>query len=505
MEYREKAVITRSPERKSLETSDESYTVKFITEAPILKRPLPFKHHDLVIDDELSSPGSSGDEDDPKRESFTAPGYSRLNQSSFENFGEDVKDIESQMKQAEKEWGRGRKSIGESLRSSRSSVSPVVRDEIDSVVGVEAVTEDGQSKQESLEVKGMKRESSDVMNLASRFQTPIAEAPKVSKMAVKKISVKKGSVGDRLKMFGGGVNLTTPPAASKEEKRKEEEKKEEEEKKKTEEEEKRKKKEEEEKRKEEEEEKKRKRSRDESSQLEALQQKRPTSSSSPHKRSSTFSTISFETIEEEASNTSLNAEESTESLDKVVPLQPNVPGPSLSRRQSQELQRIDGIQHQSDAEEPLKVDSAQKMSTPGTNSPLLSSTKKGTSLYHRTSGKNLKEVRSVSSPESSLSSKGSEALALFMNSANLPHLNSLLAEDKEREKKRATKVTNTLLSMPRWTGASVQIKFHGLKTDDRSKIQIWKQHVSKVFRLVCAVLVVMTHMHDDVLNVSLVP
>lgn len=70
-------------------------------------------------------------------------------------------------------------------------------------------------------------------------------------------------------------------------------------------------------------------------------------------------------------------------------------------------------------------------------------------------------------------------MALYMNSADLSHLNHLLDEHREKEKKRVTKVVNGLLSMPRWTGANVQLKFNGLKTDDRAKVQIWKQHVSQ--------------------------
>ena len=48
-------------------------------------------------------PGSS-DEDEPARESFTTPGFDRLNSQNFEGFGEDVRDIDQIRKETEEEW-----------------------------------------------------------------------------------------------------------------------------------------------------------------------------------------------------------------------------------------------------------------------------------------------------------------------------------------------------------------------------------------------------------------
>jgi len=66
-------------------------------------------------------------------------------------------------------------------------------------------------------------------------------------------------------------------------------------------------------------------------------------------------------------------------------------------------------------------------------------------------------------------------MALFMNSANLVHLDDLLKDHRKEETEKVEEVLNGLLSLPRWTGMS---EFKGLKTDDRSKLQVWKLQVS---------------------------
>ena len=207
---------------------------------------------------------------------------------------------------------------------------------------------------------------------------------------------------------------------------------------------------------------------------------------SQKKRSSSYAGISaFETIEEEGSS---GVEESTESLDKVAPL-PKL-GPSLSRRHSAELLRMDGIVKPDIEAQASKASAAHKAveaeskasRSPASQSPLLAS-KKAASLHGAKDSKSDRRrdgsvaTRSISVPAQA-STQGSEAMALFMNSANLSHLNSLQDEHREKEKKRVAKAMGGLLSMPQWTGRNVQLKVMGLKTDDRPKIQIWKQHVS---------------------------
>lgn len=497
-EFKEKAIITKAPDRKSVETPDESFTVNFITEAPNTKQSFPVTHRDLIADDDLSSPGSSDDEEDPKRESFTAPGYDRLNKKNFEDFGDDVKDLESQMKATEKEWAGDRQSLSESIRS-RDSLRSGRGEEVDGTAKSERVTPlsspEHKSKEDTKELESKqarplsgkislfdrKREDTDVLKMARRFQSPPPVSSKTSPSSTKVEEKKPGSqqggkLSERLKMFGGGAK--TPPAKKPEKK---EEKEEESARELT-----------HEGSKSDSEEagasdpapvESTQDSSDASASSSAHVSPQTASAVSPKKRSSSYASMSaFETIEEEGSS---GIDESVESLDKITPL-PNIEH-SLSRRHSAELLRLDGIVKPdlSAVTQTLAVTRKSSSSSPS-QSPLLSSTRKAMSLHStKTSNSELTKteytpppVKSTSVPQ--VSSQGSEAMALFMNSANLPHLNSLLNEHKEKEKKRVAKAVSGLLAMPRWKGVSVQLKFRGLKTDDRAKIQIWKQHVSKL-------------------------
>jgi hypothetical protein len=495
-ELREKAIITKAPDRKSVETPDESFTVNFVTETPNAKHSFPVTHQDLIAEDDLSSPGSSDDEGDPKRESFTAPGYDRLNKKNFDDFGDDVKDLQSQMKANEKEWGGDRQSLNESLKSSRDSrvqeeggdrrsLNESLRSKDsghDEVVKLDSDKRDSKSvgsKSEGDSRKEPPRPLSGKINIFEKQDNntsvlkmargPPSVAAPGPKQEEEKPMTQSGKLSDRLKMFGGGANFTRGLPTRIAEKKPEEiagkeelkeapkpepsgprtaEQNED--------------------------------SPDSGTTITPLKPsdsssippQQRTSISSPRKRSSSYVSMSaFETIEEEGSS----GVESVESLDKVTPL-PKIE-PSSSRRQSAELLRLDGIVKTDTPSVSLATARKASSGSPS-HSPLLSARKAAQSVKGTSADTSPAPVRAKFTSTPSTTSQGSEAMAMYMNSAYLPHLNSLQEKYEEEERKRVAKVMRGLLSLPRWTGASVQLKFMGLKTDDRPKLQIWKQHVS---------------------------
>lgn len=474
-ELREKAIITKAPDRKSVETPDESFTVNFVTETPNAKHSYPTTHHDLIADD-LSSPGSSDDEEDPKRESFTAPGYDRLNKKNFAEFGDDVRDLESQMKATEKEWGGDRQSLNESIRSRDSLRAGQEVIELEGTLSKSTEDSKELEKEQPRPLSGkinLFEKNASVLKMAMRGlpNRPSSQTSPDPKKEDNKPTVQGGKLSDRLKMFGGKASVAKGLPTKKPERKEGEvvtkevvsepekagasnsapaqcgSKLE-----------------------------PGKAARVDMAQDGVAQDSNDTSStppqqkSSPKRHSSSYVSISaFETIEEESSGV-----DSVESLDKVSPL-PKIE-PSLSRRQSAELLRLDGF---------IKTDTPPALIQAGialrrgsgsspSHSPLLSARTAGILRSEPVASPVISRITSAPS----VSSQGSEAMAMFMNSANLPHLNSLQDDFKEKERKRVTKVMNGLLSLPRWTGASVQLKFLGLKSDDRPKLQIWKQHVS---------------------------
>ncbi len=173
--------------------------------------------------------------------------------------------------------------------------------------------------------------------------------------------------------------------------------------------------------------------------------------SSRRRSSSCVSMTAFETIEEEGQS----KEDSTESLDKVTPL-PKI-GPSLSRRQSMELLRMDGIMKggpQTDESDREKGWGSRKASTSSIGE---------SSLIH--SIKEPKEPPSI------------DAKAAYMNSANLPQFNRERDECEGKERDRLNEIINSFTCKHSWTD-SVQIKFKGLNVDDTPKVQIWQFNVS---------------------------
>ena len=213
-------------------------------------------------------------------------------------------------------------------------------------------------------------------------------------------------------------------------------------------------------------------------------QKSNAGSSSRRRSSGCVSVTTFETITEEGVDES---HESMENLDKVTPL-PKIE-PSLSRRQSAELLRLDGIMPLSDT----KLDSFNdtfpengymrtRRSSDGETHHSSSIGKALSPLVHKfpsatnkAQDKPNSKVRSIS--VSIPATQGLETMALYMNSANLPHLTSLQDEHEEMQKKRVAESVDGLLSQPRWGEASAQLKFIGLKTDDKVKVQVWRQRV----------------------------
>ena len=455
-ELREKAIITKSPDRKSVETPDESFTVNFVTETPSARHSFPVTHGDLIAEDELSSPGASDDEEDPKRESFTAPGYDRLDKKGFEDFGKDVKDLESQMKATEKEWGGDRQSLNESVWSRDSLLSG---QEVDAEkLSTSASSANSKLKEETS--KEAKKEeprplsgkidifdkNTDMLKMARGLQRLPPKASPEPKQEECKPAVQSGKLSDRLKMFGGGASFTKGPKPEK-------------------------KKEEEESVVAKEEAKEALKGSggsdpeptEDSSEVDGgtTSSAQPQPKHSPKRHSSSYASVSaFETIEEEGPS----GVESVENMDKVAPL-PKIE-PSLSRRQSAELLRLDGIVKPDIPAVTLTGVAAagdRKASTGSpSHSPLLSA----------------RRAARLTSVPATMSSQGSEAMALYMNSANLPHLNNMMDSHKKEEQAGVAKVVKGLQALPRWTGANVQLKFIGLKTDDRPKLQIWKQHVS---------------------------
>ncbi len=482
--FREKAVITKSPARKSLITPDEAFTVQFVTETPIIKQPFPITHNRLLSDDDLSSPGASDDEA-PLRESFTAPGYDRLTANTFDSFGRDVKELESQRKDKEKEWER--RSLSESIIS-RDSVNVTklmekTKEVMDDGSNLEIASTTQNNEPKTTEKSSLSDDKSkeEVDQESHRKSHQLGKEAKKLGHALERQSsiddttdkqsdrVVSTKLSERLKMFGGGASfIKPPPTPSPPEKLAEHPKKEEEEKT-------------EEKTGAKNENKSEDHTSSDSEQHSVVIREKTTSNSSPRKRTSSRASLStFETIEEEGVN------EANEELDSMSPL-PKIE-PSLSRRQSEELLRLDGIcpshKEKENASEDTKDISMGKGSNGEEEHDLESHPLKKTSSLHSDPVQDQKtpgeSERSKSVPHTV--TQGSEAMALYMNSADLPHLNRILDEHLESKKKRVSKILNGLLSMPKWTGANVQLMFRGIKIGVKFQLQIWKQRVSLLIK-----------------------
>lgn len=90
--FKEEAVISKPPLRKSLKTADETVTVTFVTKSSHIKTPFPVTHRQLLRDEDLESPGVSDEEGAGTRDStFTTPGFDHLDASTFDDFGTTIK------------------------------------------------------------------------------------------------------------------------------------------------------------------------------------------------------------------------------------------------------------------------------------------------------------------------------------------------------------------------------------------------------------------------------
>ena len=251
-------------------------------------------------------------------------------------------------------------------------------------------------------------------------------------------------------------------------------------------------------------------------------------------RTSLSSGSAFETIEEERED----IESKRESDDEVAPL-PRI-HPSLSRKHSQEKLRLDGLATEdgdksapnspklgslrsspppvamtTKSSPPLSRTTMQQHSPPSPRthqrltavtisdnstsmeglppspsspsssdnrrlsssavySPLMVSTN-ASPKADRSSGDARKSNRPVSVPTPP--PQGSEALALFMNSANLPHLSHVRERHEREEKGRAEEVVAGLLEPPLCCEEDVPVIFRGLELERANAIFVWKQKV----------------------------
>ena len=106
---KEKAIIVEEDEKRhSLFTSDKTITVSFKS-ASGGKQPSSIASEKMAADIDLGSPDGSDDESGHRqRDSFITPGYERLDHKNFEQFGENVHELESQRAQEDKQWEAGR-------------------------------------------------------------------------------------------------------------------------------------------------------------------------------------------------------------------------------------------------------------------------------------------------------------------------------------------------------------------------------------------------------------
>lgn len=256
-------------------------------------------------------------------------------------------------------------------------------------------------------------------------------------------------------------------------------------------------------------------------------------------RTSLSSGSAFETIEEERED----IESKKESDDEVAPL-PRI-HPSLSRKHSQEKLRLDGLATEdgdksapnspklgslrssppvamtTKSSPPLSRSTVQQHSPPSPRthqrltavttsddsssmeglppspsspttsdnrrlsssavySPLMVSTN-ASPKADRPSGDARKSNRPVSVPTPP--PQGSEALALFMNSANLPHLSHVRERHEREEKGRAEEVVAGFLEPPLCCEEDVPVVFRGLELERANAVFVWKQKAGSLHRV----------------------
>ena len=553
-----------------------------------------------MADDDLSSPGSSDDDEEPpQRESFTVPGFERLDPNTFEMFGDDMSELEMKQKDQEREWEKEenresfhddishkyeqkhenvqekavdrvdetvkeeyvqrtkiddtRPAVGEKpkdhdtepetdseTRLTRWSKEGTLHEADDttthetSMVDVNSPPTEGASKpseKRSIVQTGttaiynkfqdfdrLKKERgyTDVMKMVTQLQGKKQET--TSDPATSQAPSRLGNVSAKLAMFGGGATYIKPPpmkqtqttepsrdSTSKEASTFKSEEESEmvenqfpESPSHTEED---------------------KQADSPNKETASVQQSDlqasaastevTTSVLQPRQRmrstSSLISITTFETIKEEEDESGAEIDddlERVESTDKITPL-PNMP-PPLSRRHSEELLRLDGMEvHKPSTTESDKTPPLDRKESPPRSraldikekevrrspsppkrrhsggssvySPLMQSSDAST-VQKREKSDRGEKPRPLSVPPSP--PKGSEAMALYMNSANLPHLNHLKVKHEKEETSAAEALVEALLSKPKHTQEQVPLEFRGLVLSEGiAKFYTWKQKV----------------------------
>lgn len=267
---------------------------------------------------------------------------------------------------------------------------------------------------EKKNTKDRKRDSGDVFNLVNRFQGN-QKSQATDEVAKASNETGGGKISDRLKMFGGGLAKSPPPNETRG----------------------------------------RSESPSDSSSREASPGRRTRRSSSAR------SVTAFETIAEES--VSSGGEEG----DSPTPL-PSIP-PSNSRRQSQEKLKLDGLTTE-------EVSSAKSdVGGNKTPSPPLPG-------QRRHSGGVVSPLVVSSSPSSKRASvpphHGSEDLAMYLSSANLPHLEHLKERSDRERTINVDRRVRLLLAPPKMAKDKVPFEFKFVDFADKGKLHVWKQKVS---------------------------
>ena len=546
--FEEQAVISHQRGSKSLQNPDETVTVSFVTKTSNVKKSFPVTHHKLLTGDDLSSPESSDEElEGPMRDSFTAPGFERLDSRAFEDFGLDVKDIEEMREMKEREWKKGMDDLEEGSLSSESTLKAddeedkedkatvVPKPEADPVdlrsvsgAAIFAIPEDEEDTGDAIlqldsaavynkmphEQERPKRSSTEVLKMVSQMEERKQDKQLTTEvMRQSEPQVRSGSVSEKLKLFGGGMRPVKPeqhppsPSSGSSELHQQKNVHSTEEKSK---------------------------SREnelkvmmESSDISSLPLEQTDSvhdsrmmTAAANKREVVrdrlrrpVSSPAFQAITEETTG-----EGSGELEDKVTPLPKIHPG--LSRRHSEERFRLDGLKPLTEESKPLKsslekptspkggkysppslrmrlLEGGGKANIDARGIPNFETREKGSTSPGRDKRRSVsvysplvvsstansskgeqqgKRERSVSNP--SPPQRSSESLALYMNSADLPHLNHLQERHQKEERERAEERVESLLGGPRLSGDDVPLEFRGLQLEGgKRRVYVWKQKV----------------------------
>ena len=486
--------------------------------SPVLPPSLPPSH-----------PGSSDDEE-TGRESFTTPGFIRLDPQAFEQFGLDVKAIDQLREEKEKEWKDSMEKLDDvsqetdsTLQGGEPSGDVVKKLDLDAGRELAAVSGDGKPKspltkwrnlrsldkidrmgdrdaesvssddtfivhedQEKPGIQeygskavynkipdrqsGPERKSSEVAKLVGHIETKRKSAPTPDppeKAPTFAGIVRSGSVSEKLKMFGGGGGAAKPEPK-----------------------------------------KERGVMDSQKQQARALKEKQRALGEKMRAAGLVEETDAkpisqpvlgpknapaFEAIREETGSSS----EKGEGEDRVAPL-PRIHA-GQGRRHSQERLKLDGLtpppesggqqvsskpvtRKSASVKQPLSIIQNKEPSDveKARLSPIMRKKKSASAVYSPlmiSSEAGRKDSRPVSSPQNAKSH------TLYMNSANLPHLNYLQERHVKDETERAEEVAERLLRSVWDKGSKVPLEFKGLEVKAKEKIYVWRQKVSQARKL----------------------